>query len=411
MPPSLNTEILNPIKGRDIVVISLSHWDTKIGSNARNIATRFARHNRVLYVNYPITRKTYLLNQPDAETQVHISIIKEKSDSIRKLDANLWVCYPTSLIESVKWLPFTFLFKAANYINNRRYAKNIKKSLKALGFKDIIIFNDMDIYNGFYLKELLKPSMYIYYFKDFLQGFKYWKKHATVMEPELIKKVDAVVANSTFYDEYCQTLTEKSYYIGQGCDLRLFVKNKERKVPEDMKHISGPIIGYVGVLDAERLDEKIIKVIARENSAWNIVLVGPSDEFFKQSSLHQYTNIHFLGWKHINELPDYIEAFDICMNPQSINNITRGNYPLKIDEYLAMGKPVVATRTKAMKLFENYTYLADKPEEYPSLIRKALLENNKEKENQRIDFANSHTWENCVSEIYKVMSAHFKTPV
>jgi glycosyltransferase involved in cell wall biosynthesis len=226
------------------------------------------------------------------------------------------------------------------------------------------------------------------------------------MEPQLIRKIDAVVANSTFYEEYCKNLTDKSYYIGQGCDLRLFVKDKIQTVPDDIKHISKPIIGYVGVLDAERLDETIIKIIAEADPNWNVVLVGPSDESFKNSVLHQYPNVHFLGWKSIEELPAYINAFDVCMNPQWINNITRGNYPLKIDEYLAMGKPVVATRTKAMKFFEAYTYLADQPEEYPGLIRKALAEHTEEKSGQRMEFAHGHTWENCTTEIYKVIREH-----
>lgn len=395
------------IKGRDIVVISLSHWHSKIGSNSRNMSVRFAKHNRVLYVNFPLTRKTYLLNEPGSETQIHRDIIKGKGEKMKQENSNLWVYYPTTLIESVKWIPSTFLFKAVNYINNRRYARDIKKAMKELNFKDIIIFNDNDIYNGFYLKELLKPAMYIYYFKDFLQAFKYWKRHAPTMEPELIKKVDAVVANSTYYSEYCSTLTPASYYIGQGCDLKLFVKKEDRAIPEDLKLIAGPIIGYVGVVYSERLDEKIIELIAAENPNWNIVLAGPMDDFFKQSRLHQYANVHFLGWKPIEQVPDYMEAFDVCINPQLINNITRGNYPLKIDEYLAMGKPVVATRTKAMKLFEDYTYLADKPEEYTSLIKRALSENNPEKEKARIAFANSHTWENCVTKVYEVILNHF----
>lgn len=396
------------IKGRDIVVIGIQHWDTRIGSNSKNIAFRLAKHNRVLYVNFPITRKSYLTNTENSEIQTHCDIIKKKDEPLRKVNSSMWVYYPVSLIESAKWLPSTLLFKVITWINCRRYAKNIKQALQALNFKDIIIFNDNDIYNGFYLKELLKPSVYIYYFKDFLQGFDYWKKHASVMEPELIKKVDAVVTNSIYYQEYSATLTPEAYYIGQGCDLSLFVKNKVHPVPEDMRHIASPVIGYVGVLHSQRLDEKIIECIALENPDWNIVLAGPSDDVFTKSRLHQYPNIHFLGRKPIQELPAYIDLFDVCINPQLKNAITRGNYPLKIDEYLAMGKPVVATRTKAMKLFEEYTYLADTPEEYPDLIKKALLENSEEKENKRIAFAQSHTWENCVDEIYKVISKHLE---
>ncbi|MEI9942620.1 MAG: glycosyltransferase [Chitinophagaceae bacterium] len=407
MNEMLNEDSAEPlVKGRDIIVISLSHWDTTLGSNARNLSTRFAKHNRVLYVNYPITRKTYMLNEPGTETELHRNIIKEDSDKIKEVAPNCLYIILQRLLSRLKKIPFTPLFKIANYFNNRRYAKDIKKAIKQLGFKDYIIFNDNDIYNGFYLKELLKPSMYIYYFKDFLQAFKYWKQHAVTMEPQLIKKVDAIVANSTYYSEYCATLTPHSYFIGQGCDLRLFVKKENREVPEDIKHLSGPIIGYVGVVFSERLDEKILIHLADENPNWNIVLAGPEDDFFKASSLHERKNVHFLGFKSIDQVPDYLAAFDVCMNPQLINKITRGNYPLKIDEYLAMGKPVVATRTKAMKFFEDYSYLADKPEDYTPLIKKALAENTPEKAKARIAFANSHTWENCVKKVYEVIANH-----
>jgi glycosyltransferase involved in cell wall biosynthesis len=387
------------LKGKDIVIFSIQHYDSKIGSNCRDIANQLAKHNRVLYVCFPITRKSYLSHADNPELIEHCDVIKNKLNPIKSINKNLWILYPTSMIESVKWLPNTTLFKAATSINNRRFAKNIKEAIDVLNFKDIILFNDNDIYNGFYLKELLRPSLYIYYFKDFLQGYDYWKKHSSVMEPELIKKSDLVVTNSIFYQEYCATLTDNAFYIGQGCQLGLFVNDETRPVPDDMKDMKYPIIGYTGVLDSQRLDENIIEIIARDNPDWTIVMAGPIDDVFSKSRLHKYANIHFLGRKTLQELPNYVQAFDVCMNPQLFNNITRGNYPLKIDEYLAMGKPVVASRTKAMKLFEDHTYLADKAEEYPALVKKALAENSPEKVNERIRFAKSHTWENVLLEL------------
>jgi teichuronic acid biosynthesis glycosyltransferase TuaH len=405
-PFTSDDQSFSEIKGRDIVVTGIQHWDTRIGSNLKNIASRLAKQNRVLYVNFPISRKSYL-SKTHGEIETHCRIIKKKEEPLREAGTNMWVYYPTSLIESAKWLPSTGLFKMVTRINNRRFAGNIKEAIAKLGFKDIILFNDNDIYNGYYLKELLHPSMYIYYFKDFLQGYSYWKKHASVMEPELLKKVDAVVTNSMYYEEYCLTVTPNAHYIGQGCDLRLFNPYKEHVVPDDIKKLSSPIIGYTGVLDSERLDERILLLLAEENPDWNIVLAGPSDAFFEQSRLHSFSNVHFLGRKPLEQLPSYLAAFDICMNPQLTNQITRGNYPLKIDEYLAMGKPVVATRTQAMKLFEPYSYLADRPEDYAGLIRRALQEDNEQKKQERISFANSHTWENCILEINKTFSKYY----
>jgi len=122
---------------------------------------------------------------------------------------------------------------------------------------------------------------------------------------------------------------------------------------------------------------------------------------FKQSVLHQMPNVHFIGSKKPNELPNYINAFDIAINPQKLNELTRGNYPRKIDEYLALGKPVVATKTEAMALFNDFSYLAESAHDYVVLIEKALREDSAQKENERENFARSHTWENNVNAMYK----------
>lgn len=392
------------IKGRDIVIVGLQPWYFPTGCNCKNIAMQFAKHNRVLYVNFPIKRKAYLAKTPDPKIKDHIALIKEDGRKIREIDKNLWELYPHTLIEPVNGVPFTSVFKALNYMNNRRFAKDIRAAISELGFRDFILFNDNDIYNGFYLKELLSPSLYIYYFRDFLQAYDYWKKHTRILEPELIKKSDLVVANSEYYKEFSASINPHSYYIGQGCSFEYFNHTRDFPVPEDIRHLKGPLIGYIGALDSSRLDLSIIENIATTYPEWQVVLIGPEDEAFQQSALHGIPNIHFTGGKPFDMLPAYVQAFDVCINPQYNNQITRGNYPLKIDEYLAMGKPVVATRTMAMGHFEAHTYLADKPADYPALIKRALAEDDAEKRAERIRFAQTHTWENSVMELYKAVS-------
>jgi teichuronic acid biosynthesis glycosyltransferase TuaH len=402
-PPLPETPV---VRGRDILVIGLQPWYYEIGSNCKNIATHLSKENRVLYVNAPITRKTYFSKEKNKGVAAHCNIIRDKAETIKPIRENMWEFYPTTLLESINSLPSTRLFRTLNRVNNRRFAKDIKKGIRKLGFNDVILFNDNDIYNGFHLKEFLSPELYIYYCRDFLQGYSYWKKHTSVLEPLLIKKADFTVANSIFYSEFCAGYNPHSYYMGQGCNFDLFDHTASYAVPEDLKTIPSPIIGYVGSLDSARLDPAILQELARQKPDWNIVLVGPEDEFFLNSDLHGISNIHFLGRKPLEQLGAYVARFDVCMNPQLSNIITRGNYPLKIDEYLAMGKPVVATRTRAMKLFEEYTYLADSPDQYPQLAEQALQENSNEKAEARIKFARSHTWENSMQDLYKAILKH-----
>jgi glycosyltransferase involved in cell wall biosynthesis len=356
-----------------------------------------------LYVNLPINRKTFYSKNNNAGITEHCNIIKGKGDKIKKIKDNLWEFYPASIVESINWLPSTSAFKLFNYFNNKRFAKDIAAAVKEMGFRDIILFNDNDIFNGYHLKKMLSPKLYIYYCRDYLRGHDYWKKHCDVLEPELISKADLAVANSTYLTEYCSGFNKDSHYIGQGCNLELFDHSKPYPVPQEISHIASPIIGYVGAVIAYRLDENIIRIIAESNPSWNVVLVGPEDDVFQNSSLHQMPNVHFIGRKPIEELPGFVAAFDVCINPQLLSPITIGNYPLKVDEYLAMGKPVVATRTKTMEMFEEYTYLADKAADYPGLIKKALNEDSLEMQNKRIAFAQKHTWFNSVAELGKLI--------
>jgi len=206
----VNISNLSSVKGKDIVIIGLQPWYYNIGSNCKDIATRLAEHNRVLYVNKPLNRKTWVSKDKDEGIQLHYDVIKNNRNKIEKVQKNMWQFFPESVIESINWLPSTSVFKKINFTNNKRLAHDIKSAAKELGFKDIILFNDNDIYNGYYLKKLLSPSLYIYYCRDYLRGYDYWKKHCDVLEPELIKKADVVVTNSEYYASYCQQYNSAS---------------------------------------------------------------------------------------------------------------------------------------------------------------------------------------------------------
>lgn len=393
------------IENRDIVVIGLQPWYTKIGSNCKNIAQQFAKHNRVLYVNAPLDRNTIMRASQEPDVAYHLEANQQRQPDLVKVEENLWNFYPDSILESINWVPFTTVFSFLNYRNNKKFAASIGKAIRELGFKNIIIFNDNDIFRGYYMKELLKPAVYVYYSRDYLLGVDYWRKHGQKIEPRHVAKADVAVANSLYLADVMKAYNPRSYDVGQGCDLRLFDAENKHPLPVDVASLPRPLIGYVGSLNTLRLDISVLEIIAREKPGWSVVLVGPEDEAFRNSALHSMPNVHFLGRKEVRELPAYIQAFDVCLNPQRINPVTIGNYPLKIDEYLAMGKPVVATETKTMSLFRDYVYLAPQPADYVPLIEKALEENDPSKAAARTRFARTHSWENSVANIYRAIQS------
>jgi len=396
------------ITGRDIIVVGQQPWDVEIGSNNKNLAIEFSKNNRVLYVNSALDTITMLKNKQDPKVQMRMEIINKKKDGLIQVDDSLWTYYPDVTIRSINWLKSNGIFNFLNKINNKRFAGSIKKAIDRLNFKDYILFNDSDIFRSFYLKELLQPAVSIYYSRDYLLTVDYWKRHGSILEPKLIAKSDLCTANSTYLADYCQQYNPKSYYVGQGCDLSLFDNSNGIAMPEDIKPINRPVIGYVGALQSLRLDIELLAYVAKQRPDWSIVLVGPEDHVFKASELHSISNIHFLGSKDASMLPAYINSFDVCINPQMINQITIGNYPRKIDEYLAMGKPTVATATRAMEIFAEHTYLGKNKEEYVILIQKALDEDSPERQSKRKAFATSHSWENNAKEIYKAINTYNK---
>lgn len=397
------------IVGRDIIVVGIQPWDIEIGSNCKNIAEEMARFNRVLYVNSPLDRNTRNKSKNDERIKKRIRIAKRLETDLVEIKKNMWNLYPMHSIESINIIPDGFLYDFFNKKRNKIFAKDIQSAIDRLGFKDFILFNDSSMFLGQDLKDLLKPKTYVYYMRDYLTKNPYWRKHGLRLEPKLIAKADVVVNNSTLYAEYGAQFTKHSYMIGQGCDVSLF-NDEDDSIPvaEDLKEIPKPIIGYVGFLSSRRLDIDLLIHIATTKKEWQIVLVGPEDDNFKNSKLHQIENVHFLGSRDSSELPSYIKGFDVCTNPQLINDATIGNYPRKIDEYLAMGKPTAATATKAMEYFKENTYLATTYDEWVDEVQKALDENSETLQKQRRACGMSHSWENNVKEIYKYIDSFEK---
>jgi len=391
------------LSNRDIIVVGIQAWDIEIGSNCKNIAAEFAKNNRVLYVNAPLDRISMFRERKSERTRRRIQIVKSGKPEIVKISSNLWNLFPATIIESINWIKSPFLFDRLNKINNRRFAEQIKIAADQLGFKEIVIFNDSDMFRSFYLKELLNPETYIYYTRDNLVAVDYWMRQGIRLEAAHMKKSDLVVANSTYLASLARAFNPNSFYVGQGCDVSLFDHRLVTSVPEEMKDIPIPIIGYIGALLSLRLDLKVLEYLAETRPEWSLVLVGPEDESFKNSRLHQLKNVYFLGNKAGNDLPSYLNKFDVAINPQLLSPVTIGNYPRKIDEYLAMGKPTVATKTEAMSVFADYTYLATTKEEYLECVERALKEDTPENQLNREEFAKQHTWENNVNEIAKAI--------
>lgn len=393
------------IQNRNIVIVGLQPWDIEIGSNCKNMAAELSRYNRVLYVNRALDRISAVRQRNDPKIQARKNSLKGVAGDLQQVRENLWTLDPRTVLESINWIPFPALFDRCNLVNNKRLAKEINAAMDRLGFTNTLLFIDNDFFRALFLPELLDDvAETIYYIRDNLTSQPYFAKHGKRLEPQLMAKATMVAANSAYLAKYAAKYNAAAYDIGQGCEFDWMTAPLPGK-PVELTSLTGPVIGYVGALLASRLDIKLLEKIALKRPEWNFVLVGPEDDAFRASVLHGMPNVLFTGNKPSTMLPAYINHFDVCINPQLVNDMTIGNYPRKIDEYLAFGKPVAATNTETMQMFAPYVYLCNDADEYISSIRKALLEDaGSGLREERKRFALSHTWENCVAEMGSKLS-------
>jgi glycosyltransferase involved in cell wall biosynthesis len=125
-----------------------------------------------------------------------------------------------------------------------------------------------------------------------------------------------------------------------------------------------------------------------------------------QKALPALPNIHWLGMQPLRKLPGYIKGLDVCTMPYRLNEATRNIYPLKLHEYMATGKPVVATAIPAVQAFRHLMYVADGPEQFVECVERALAESDTGLVAQRRVQAQAHSWEAHVARKLALIAEH-----
>ena len=394
------------MENKCFVITSLQPWDIEIGSTIKNTALEISKENRVIYVNSPIDFATWIKgNKAIQSNKRRMEVIRKKVNPIRKIKDNLWVVDSTFIAYSFNFIKNKQIFDFFNKLNNKKIARTILDATKRLGFEDFIHLIDTDIYRSLYLKEMINPAVSIYYCRDYVIGQPYWIPNGARLEPLIAAKADIVLTNSTQFLQRFKQYNKNSHVIETGVNLELYDAKKTWNVPEDIASIPRPIIGYIGTLLESRIDTQLLIEVANMCPNYSFVFVGPEIEGFEKTPLHSLKNTYFLGAKQVNQLPSYIQSFDVCINPQILNPITDGNYPLKIDEYLAIGKPVVATSTHTMRdIFSAYSFLFTDAKSFVVCIKNALSEvGDEHRKNEKIAFAHTHSWGHSVKKIYNAI--------
>ncbi len=213
----------------------------------------------------------------------------------------------------------------------------------------------------------------------------------------LLEYVDLVFAVSPVTFEQVERLyPNKVRRSGTGVALSRFDAARVQ-VASDLAALPGPIVGYAGAQGSLRFDVELFCAAARATPEATFVLVGPADEVVASDITRRgLGNVLMLGPRPYAELGSYVTAFDVGLVPYLVNDFNLGSDPLKVYEYLALGKPVVSVPLPAVEELGEVVSIAADHELFIVAIRDALLEDRPDLTARRRAVAEAHSVERIV---------------
>ncbi|MBU9828368.1 glycosyltransferase [Rahnella sp. FC061912-K] len=332
---------------KEIVLLSTADWDNPFWTNKQHVAVEFARRGyKVLYID------SLGLRKPSLNKKDFSRILKKLFKALRppkKVQENIWIWSPITL----PWNEY----RAVRSFNKFYLSFFVKVWSKFLGFRKPWLWT----YNPL-TTEFLNPhdfSKTIYHCVDEIKAQP--GMPIDVLEREektLIQQASIVFVTALQLKESRVQWNKNIHYFSNVADYVHFNKavTENYTIPDDMKNITSPIVGFIGAVSSYKIDLDLISYLALQRPQYSIVIIGEigeGDPSTKIDILKKHKNIHLLGPKPYNVLPQYLKYFDVALLPNNLNQYTDNMFPMKFFEYLAAGKPIVSVDLSSIKEFHN----------------------------------------------------------
>jgi glycosyltransferase involved in cell wall biosynthesis len=222
----------------------------------------------------------------------------------------------------------------------------------------------------------LDRELTVYDCMDELSAFRFAPPELLERESALLSKADVVFTGGRSLYEAKRDRHPRVHAFPSSVDVAHFgAARGVRDEPEDQRGIARPRLGFFGVID-ERFDVPLIEALATGYPEWQIVLIGPVVKI-DPATLPQRPNLHYLGPKRYDELPDYLGGWDVAIMPFALNESTRFISPTKTPEFLAGGIPVVSTPIRDVVLTygdSGVVHIGGDPKSFSAGVEKALAQ-------------------------------------
>ena len=352
----------SPSNSFDVIVFPIIDWDFR-RQRPQHLATQLAnRGHRVLYL-----------------ATTFASSLEHYEQKPRYVGPNIWVlqlpCPGTPLI--YKDVP------------SLQQVESMYRAIERLRH-DLHLGATVSLLNHPFwhpLAQKLSNNLVVYDCFDHHAGFSDTSPQILELESTLLKEADLVLCSAKKLLNRATEVAKKTLLVQNGADYEHFAVATRHAPPEKQR----PIVGYFGAI-ADWFDGELVAEAALGFPDCQFVLVGSTFRA-EISTLRMLPNVTFVGEVPYEELPTYLESFDVCLIPFKDLELTRATNPVKIYEYLSAGKPVVAVRLPELEPISDLVYLAQTREEFKKCLYQALEEAPDTRLEERQAYARENTWE------------------
>lgn len=384
----------------EIICIGLPSWEGDYLKSTVQLMSEMTEFRKVLYVEYTYTWIDVVRGFLGKNKAPFRRILgkEERLRTIKLENGNEVLVLTLPPILPINWISSKSIYKYFLKINAKIIERSIKKVTQKVKFTNPILINAFQPSIGIYLKGKFNEKATMYYCYDEISEAQWCKRHGGWTEQEFMKMTDAVVVSSNALLEKKSKVQPKTFLVKNGVDTSIFSNPKSNLTKKTT-------IGYVGTID-DRIDGQLMKKMIESMPEMKFLFVGRVIDKSIESNLNTFQNVKFTGAKQPNELAEEMKRIDVGLIPFKKNEFTKNIYPLKINEYLASGMPVVSTNFADLTDFKGLIYESDESS-FEENLRLAIQEQDKTLIQNRIAFAQANSWKNRVAELNKIIEEQF----
>ena len=372
------------LEGQDIVCFSSIDWQFIWQGHQEIMSTLAANGNRVLFVENTGVRAPAIRDLGRITDRVRNWWRGTKG--FRRERDGLFIYSPLLL-------PFPYS-RIVRRLNRSLLTRALNRWMRAAGFGRPIVWTFLPTPLVRDVMRDIDPAVSVYYCIDDFASSSPAARRITRSEEQLCREVDLVFVTSEKLRQKAARFTDRVTVFPFGVSYRKFetVREAADQVPPDLAALPRPIVGYVGGVH-QWMDMPMLADVARRMPETTFALVGPLQIDVTDATA---ANLHFLGKRPHDDVPRYIKGFDVGIVPYRLSDYTANVYPTKLNEYLAMGIPVVATDLPEIRRFNAEhgprVAVADGAEAFVAALKAALEPASPDERRARIAVARGNSW-------------------